>query len=73
MFDLRRVRVFHEVAERQSVSAATDALGYIQPSVSHQLAALERELGQRLVNRETRRPTRRGSPSATSSCCSRSR
>jgi DNA-binding transcriptional LysR family regulator len=57
MFDLRRVRVFHEVAERQSVSAAADALGYTQPSVSHQLAALERELGQRLVNRETRPAT----------------
>jgi DNA-binding transcriptional LysR family regulator len=54
MFNLGRVRVFHEIAECRSVSAAAAALGYTQPSVSHQLAALERELGQRLVNRKTR-------------------
>jgi DNA-binding transcriptional LysR family regulator len=54
MLDLRRVRVFFEVAERRSFSAAAAALDYTQPSVSHHVLALERELGQRLINRGTR-------------------
>jgi DNA-binding transcriptional LysR family regulator len=48
MFNLGRVRVFREIAECRSVSAAAEALGYTQPSVFHQLATLERELGPRL-------------------------
>jgi DNA-binding transcriptional LysR family regulator len=54
MLDLRRVRVFFEVAERRSFSAAASALDYTQSSVSHHVLALERELGQRLINRGTR-------------------
>ena len=54
MIDLRRVRVFYEVAQRRSFSAAAEALQYTQPSVSHHIAALERELGQRLINRGVR-------------------
>ena len=54
MLDLRRVRVFFEVADRRSFSAAAAALDYTQPSVSHHVSALERELGQRLINRGTR-------------------
>src|ERR1700689_4868163 len=54
MLDLRRVRVFFEVADRRSFSAAAAALDYTQPSVSHHVLALERELGQRLINRGTR-------------------
>jgi DNA-binding transcriptional LysR family regulator len=54
MIDLKRVRVFFEVAERRSFSAAAAALQYTQPSVSHHVAALERELGQRLINRSER-------------------
>ncbi len=54
MLDLRRVRVFFEVAERRSFSAAAAALDYTQPSVSHHVSAPERELGQRLINRGTR-------------------
>jgi DNA-binding transcriptional LysR family regulator len=54
MLDLRRVRIFYEVAEQGSFSAAADALGFTQPSVSHHIAALERELGQRLINRGAR-------------------
>jgi DNA-binding transcriptional LysR family regulator len=46
MLDLRRVRVFFEVAERRSFSAAASALDYTQSSVSHHVLALERELGQ---------------------------
>jgi len=52
--DLRRVRVFYEVVERGSFSAAADPLGFTQPSVSHHIGALERELGQRLINRGAR-------------------
>ncbi len=54
MLDLRRVRVFLQVAERRSFSDAADALNYTQPSVSHHIATLEAELGQRLVNRGVR-------------------
>ena len=54
MLDLRRVRVFYEVAERRSFSEAAAALDYTQPSVSHHVSMLERELGQRLINRGTR-------------------
>jgi DNA-binding transcriptional LysR family regulator len=54
MLDLRRVRVFYEVADRGSFSAAADALGFTQPSVSHHISSLERELGQRLINRGAR-------------------
>src|ERR1700691_4315991 len=54
MLALRRVRVFFEVADRRSFSAAAAALDYTQPSVSHHVSALERELGQRLINRGTR-------------------
>jgi len=54
MLHLRRVRVFYEVVERGSFSAAVDALGFTQPSVSHHVGALERELGQRLINRGAR-------------------
>lgn len=49
--DLRRVRIFCAVAEHRSFSAAAAALGYTQPSVSHHVAALERELGQQLIVR----------------------
>jgi DNA-binding transcriptional LysR family regulator len=54
MFDLRRIRVFYEVAERRSFSSAATALDYTQSSISHHVLALERELGQRLINRGTR-------------------
>ena len=54
MLDLRRLRVFYEVAERRSFSEAASALQFTQPSVSHHIAALERELGQRLINRGVR-------------------
>jgi DNA-binding transcriptional LysR family regulator len=57
MHDLRRLRAFHEVAERGSFSAAADALGYAQSVVSHHVAALEAEHGITLVDR-TSRPVR---------------
>ncbi len=52
--DLRRVRIFCAVAEHRSFSGAAAALGYTQPSVSHHVSALERELGQQLIVRGAR-------------------
>jgi DNA-binding transcriptional LysR family regulator len=54
MVELGRVRVFREVAVRRSFSRAAEALSFTQPSVSHHVAALEAELGQRLINRSAR-------------------
>lgn len=57
MHDLRRLRAFHEVAERGSFSAAALELGYAQSVVSHHIAALEAEHGITLIDR-TSRPVR---------------
>jgi DNA-binding transcriptional LysR family regulator len=54
MLDVRRMRVLREVAARGSFSAAADALSYTQSAVSQQIAALEREAGTRLVERNAR-------------------
>jgi DNA-binding transcriptional LysR family regulator len=54
MLDLRRLRVFHEVATRRSFSAAADALDYTQSSVSQHVTNLERELGVTLLDRTAR-------------------
>lgn len=45
------LKVFREVARRGSLSAAAEALGYTQPSVSRQIAALESAMGVRLLDR----------------------
>src|SRR3954451_23161428 len=54
MLDVRRMRVLREVARRGSFSAAANALAYTQSAVSQQIAALEREAGTRLVERNAR-------------------
>jgi len=54
MLDVRRMRVLREVAAQGSFSAAADALAYTQSAVSQQIAALEREAGIRLVDRNAR-------------------
>src|ERR671932_1359747 len=54
MLDVRRMRVLREVARQGSFSAAADALAYTQSAVSQQIAALEREAGVRLVERNAR-------------------
>src|SRR5688572_28740330 len=54
MLDVRRLRVLREVAQQGSFSAAGDALGYTQSAVSQQIAALEREAGATLVERNAR-------------------
>src|SRR4029453_6351407 len=54
MLDARRLRVLREVAAHGSFSAAADALAYTQSAVSQQIAALERETGNKLVERGAR-------------------
>jgi DNA-binding transcriptional LysR family regulator len=54
MFDTTRLRVFREVVERGSFSAAAEALSFTQPAVSRQIATLEREAGAQLIERMPR-------------------
>lgn len=54
MLDARRLRVLLEVSRRGSFSAAAEALAFTQPSVSRQIAALEREAGTQLLERDAR-------------------
>jgi len=55
MLELTRLKVFCEVADRGSFTKAAEALGYAQPSVSHHIAQLERELSAQLFERQPRR------------------
>ncbi|MGY2062523.1 LysR family transcriptional regulator, partial [Nocardia gipuzkoensis] len=48
---LTALRVFREVAERGTLTAAAAALGYTQSAVSRQIAALERSAGAPLLQR----------------------
>src|SRR3954470_6218613 len=50
--DPRRVLTFRAVAHERSFSAAARTLALTQPAVSQQVAALETELGARLLDRE---------------------
>jgi DNA-binding transcriptional LysR family regulator len=45
------LRVFREVAERGTLTAAASALGYTQSAVSRQIATLERAAGTQLLER----------------------
>jgi DNA-binding transcriptional LysR family regulator len=54
MIDVKRLKVLREVAHQGSFSAAGEALGYTQSAVSQQIAALERETGTVLVERNAR-------------------
>jgi DNA-binding transcriptional LysR family regulator len=51
MLDPRRLLTFREVARLASFSRAGEALALTQPAVSQQVAALERQLGTRLLDR----------------------
>ena len=51
MLDVRRMRILREVADRGSFSAAADALHLTQSAVSQQIAALEKETGTQLLER----------------------
>jgi DNA-binding transcriptional LysR family regulator len=50
--DPRRLLTYRAVAHERSFSGAARALSLTQPAVSQQVAALERELGTRLLDRE---------------------
>ena len=54
MLDVRRLRVLRAVAQQGSFSAAAESLSYTQSAVSQQIAALEREAGTLLVQRNPR-------------------
>ncbi len=51
MLDTRRLKVLCEVASKGSFSGAAVSLGYTQPAISRQIAALEAEVGAMLVRR----------------------
>jgi DNA-binding transcriptional LysR family regulator len=55
MYDVRRLRTLVEVAKLGSFSAAAESLAFTQPSISRQIATLEREVGAQLLERDTRR------------------
>jgi DNA-binding transcriptional LysR family regulator len=54
MLDVRRLKVLREVAARGSFSAAAEALSFTQSAISQHVAALERETGTTLVERNSR-------------------
>jgi DNA-binding transcriptional LysR family regulator len=54
MLDVKRMKVLREVAAERSFSAAAQKLGYTQSAVSQQIAALERESGTVLIERNPR-------------------
>jgi DNA-binding transcriptional LysR family regulator len=49
--ELRHLVAFQTVAEEESFSRAAVRLGYTQSAISHQIAALERIVGTRLIER----------------------
>lgn len=54
MLDPRRLRLLYEFANRGSIAATAEALGYTASAVSQQLAALEKEAGVALLDRTAR-------------------
>lgn len=52
--DINGIRVFREIVEAGSFTAAADRLGMAAPMVSKHIARLERKLGSRLLNRSSR-------------------
>ncbi|MCB1270232.1 MAG: LysR family transcriptional regulator [Microthrixaceae bacterium] len=52
--DVRRIQALRQLAERGTVTAAAEALGYTPSAVSQQLAALEGELGTPVTERQGR-------------------
>jgi len=55
MLDMRRLRVLLAVQQHGGVAAAARALSFTPPAVSQQIAALERQVGLALLDREPRR------------------
>ena len=54
ILDVRRLQVLREVGRHRSLSAAAEALAYTPSAISQQIAALEREVGVGLVERNAR-------------------
>src|SRR5258706_15527570 len=54
MLDLNDIVVFARIVEAGSFTAAARALGMPKTTVSRRIAALEREVGVRLIQRTTR-------------------
>ncbi len=54
MIDARRLRVLREVSQQGTLAAAADALHLTPSAVSQQLAALEREIGLPVIERNGR-------------------
>ncbi|MFC5930474.1 LysR family transcriptional regulator [Cryobacterium melibiosiphilum] len=54
MLDIRRLALLLDVVELGSITAAADKLGYSPSGVSQQLRRLEQEIGQPLLQRQTR-------------------
>ena len=52
--DLNRIRLFVRVVDAGSFTAAAAAAGLPKSSISRAVAALERDLGVRLIQRTTR-------------------
>lgn len=55
--DIKQLKIFCTVADRRSFSLAGEKLGLTQPTISFQIASLERELGTRLLDRGGRTTT----------------
>lgn len=55
MFELRRLRLLHELSQRGTLAAVAEALSYSPSTVSQQLARLEREAGVALMEADGRR------------------
>jgi DNA-binding transcriptional LysR family regulator len=53
-WDLRRLRMLHELEQRGTLAAVATALGYSPSAISQQLAVLEKEAGVRLLERAGR-------------------
>ena len=53
-WDLQRLRILRELAERRTLAAVAEALGYSPSAISQQLAVLEKEAGVPLLQRAGR-------------------
>lgn len=51
---LQRLRYFHVIANNRSITDASKVLNIAQPALSYQLAAIERELGTTLLDRNNK-------------------